>query len=107
MLKDRANEEYVQMDDMPWAKFPERLCAGELYWRLLHVSPEMGAWTAVFDCRAGSSFATHIHAGPCEYFLYKGRMDVRGKKDNGGETAKAPGMGLKPLAYFTNKPIFP
>jgi hypothetical protein len=28
---------------------------------LLHVSPEMGAWTAIFDCPAGSSLAPHIH----------------------------------------------
>jgi len=107
MLKNRATEEYVQMEDMEWAKFPEGLAGGDIYWRLLHVSPEMGSWTAVFDCRAGSSFATHIHAGPGEYFLYEGKMDVRGGVDNGGDTAIAPGYGFEASGVLHEKTYFP
>jgi hypothetical protein len=55
----------------------------------------MGAWTAIFDCPAGSSFAPHIHIGPGEYFLTKGKMDVRGGKAAGGTTAIAPGYGYE------------
>ncbi|MYK84703.1 MAG: acetylacetone-cleaving protein, partial [Gammaproteobacteria bacterium] len=73
-----AMEDYVQMDAVDWAPFPEALCNGAIRWKLLHVSPESGAWTAIFDCPAGSSFAKHIHMGPGEYFLTKGRMHVRG-----------------------------
>ena len=75
--------------------FPDALSAGGITWKLLHVSPEAGTWTAVFDCPAGSSFNAHIHTGPGEYLLYKGRMDVRGGAANGGDTAVAPGYGLE------------
>ena len=38
--------------------FPEGLCEGPIRWKLLNVSPEMGSWAAIFDCPAGTSFAT-------------------------------------------------
>ena len=92
-MKSHTPEEYVQMDEIPYVPFPEGLASGGIRWKLLHVSPEMGAWTAYFDCSKGSSFAPHIHVGPGEYFLTKGRMAVRGGKDAGGATAVAPGYG--------------
>lgn len=92
---DNAMQDYVQMDAVDWAPFPEGLCSGPIRWKLLHVSPEMGAWTAIFDCPAGSSFGKHIHMGPGEYFLTKGRMHVRGGSVEGGATAVAPGYGYE------------
>jgi hypothetical protein len=67
----------------------------------------MGAWTAYFDCPKGSSFAPHIHVGPGEYFLTKGRMDVRGGKDAGGATAVAPGYGYESCNARHDKTYFP
>ncbi|MCP5180155.1 MAG: acetylacetone-cleaving protein [Pseudomonadales bacterium] len=87
--------DYVQMDDVDWAPFPPALCNGAIRWKLLHVSPESGAWTALFDCPAGSSFARHVHMGPGEYFLTRGRMLVRGGADIGGATAIAPAYGYE------------
>ena len=87
--------DYVQMDDVGWVPFPPGLCEGPIRWKLLHVSPEAGAWTAIFDCPSGTSFAKHIHMGPGEYFLTKGRMNVRGGSVVGGATAVAPGYGYE------------
>ena len=56
-MKAKIKEEYVQMDALAWKPFPEAFSTGGIRWKLLHVSPEMGAWTAIFDCPAGSSFA--------------------------------------------------
>ena len=92
---ERASGDYVQMDEVDWMQFPEGLCKGDIKWKLLHVSPEAGAWTAIFDCKSGSSFAKHVHMGPGEYFLTKGRMHVRGGDAGGGETAIAPGYGYE------------
>jgi hypothetical protein len=94
-VKDKVAELYVQFDELDWKPFPENLGEGGITWKLLNVSPEMGAWTAIFNCPAGSSFAPHIHMGPGEYFLTKGRMDQRGGKDAGGDTAVAPGYGYE------------
>ncbi|WP_413205989.1 2,4'-dihydroxyacetophenone dioxygenase family protein [Rhodospirillum sp. A1_3_36] len=105
--KTMIPEEYVQIDQIPWAPFPEAFSEGGIRWKLLHVSPEMGAWTAIFDCPAGSSFAAHIHIGPGEYFLTRGRMDVRGGKEAGGDTAVAPGYGYESANARHDKTYFP
>ena len=107
-MKSRISEEYVQMDETEWQPFPDAFSAGGIRWKLLHVSPELGAWTAIFDCPSGSSFARHIHVGPGEYFLTKGRMDVRGGVEEGGDTAVAPGYGYESCNArhdMTNFPI--
>jgi len=97
---------YVQIEKLEWASFPEGLCEGPIKWKLLNVSPETGAWTAIFDCPAGSSFNRHVHIGPGEYFLTKGYMEVRGGDDDGGSTAIAPGYGYEPCNAQHDKTYF-
>lgn len=97
---------YVQIDDTPWMPFPEALSTGGIRWKLLNVSPEMGAWTAIYDCPKDSSFAAHVHIGPGEYFLTKGRMEVRGGVDDGGDTATAPGYGYEPCQAYHEMTFF-
>lgn len=94
-MKQKIEGEYVHVDSVGWQPFPGEFSAGGIRWKLLHVSPEMGAWTAIFDCPKGSSFARHIHVGPGEYFLTKGKMEVRGGADDGGATAMAVGYGYE------------
>ena len=106
-MKAKVKEEYVQMDALAWKPFPEAFSTGGIRWKLLHVSPEMGAWTAIFDCPAGSFFAAHIHIGPGEYFLTKGKMDIRGGKAAGGNTAVAPGYGYESANARHDRTSFP
>ena len=106
-MKLQIAEEYVHIPDLDWIPFPEALSNGGIRWKLLHVQPGHGAWTAIFDCPKGSSFAPHIHAGPGEYLLTKGRMDVRGGKDNGGDTAVAPGYGFESSGARHDQTYFP
>ena len=94
-MKQKIEGDYVHVDSVGWQPFPGEFSAGGIRWKLLHVSPEMGAWTAIFDCPKGSSFARHIHVGPGEYFLTKGKMEVRGGADDGGATAMAVGYGYE------------
>src|SRR2546422_6819857 len=77
-MKSRAVDEYVQVNNVDWQPFPGDFSGGGIRWKLLHVSPEAGAWTAIFDCPKGSSFASHVHRGPGEYLLTKGKMEVLG-----------------------------
>ena len=106
-MRSQSKEEYQQIDQMPWAPFPEALSKGGIRWKLLNVEPGHGAWTAYFDCPAGSSFNAHIHQGPGEYLLTKGRMDVRGGKAAGGDTAVAPGYGYESSGARHDKTEFP
>lgn len=93
--KTLIDGEYVQVSAVEWQPFPASLSDGGIRWKLLHVAPEMGAWTAIFDCPKGSSFARHIHIGPGEYYLTRGRMEVRGGEGEGGATAVAPAYGYE------------
>ncbi len=106
-MKAKSPEEYVQIDQGAWAPFPEAFSDGGISWKLLHVSPDAGTWTAVFECPAGSSFAAHFHTGPGEYFLYRGRMEVRGGVEQGGDTAVAPGYGYEASGARHDKTFFP
>ena len=66
----------------------------------------------IFDCPAGSSFNAHIHVGPGEYLLTKGRIDVRAGAEQGGDTVVAPACGYESAnarhdkTYFAVDPEF-
>lgn len=106
-MNDNATADYVQIDETPWMPFPAALSEGGIRWKLLHVSPEMGAWTAIYDCPAGSSFNRHVHLGPGEYLMTKGRMEVRGGSGKGGATARAQGYGYEACNARHDKTFFP
>lgn len=70
-------------------------------YKLLRVSEETGAWTVVFRCLAGSSFAPHFHHGAGEFYVIAGRMVYRA-----GE-AVAGDYGYEPLGVFHETTNFP
>ena len=105
--KDAVEGEFVHVDEVGWQVMPEPFAHGGICWKLLHVSPELGAWTAYYKCPAGSYFSAHIHIGPGEYLLTKGKMEVRGGSAKGGETAYALGYGFEPSSARHDKTYFP
>jgi acetylacetone-cleaving enzyme len=106
-MKPKVAGEYTHINKVTWQPFPGEFSAGGIKWKLLHVSPEVGAWTAIFECPQGSSFASHIHVGPGEYLLTKGKMEVRGGGDEGGDTAYALGYGYEACNARHDKTYFP
>lgn len=105
--KSDVEGEFIHIDAIDWQVMPEPFCINGIRYKLLHVSPELGAWTAIYDCPAGSYFNAHIHLGPGEYFLTKGRMEVRGGSVKGGATAYALGYGYEPANARHDKTYFP
>ena len=70
--------------------------------QVCEIKPGMSSytWTAIFECPAGSSFHAHIHTGPGEYLLYKGKMEVRGGGRRGRHYRDCPDhMGSSRLAH--------
>ena len=96
----------VQIDEVDWVDFPPGLSQGGIRWKLLNVAPEVGSWAAIYDCPKGSSFASHVHIGPGEYFLTKGHMEVRGGEDEGGVSVVAPAYGYEACQAFHGKTYF-
>lgn len=105
--KAAVEGEFIQVDQIGWQPMPEPFAHGGICWKLLHVSPELGSWTAYFKCPAGSHFSAHVHIGPGEYLLTKGKMEVRGGIEEGGETAYELGYGYEPSSARHDKTYFP
>ena len=105
--KGAVDGEFVQVDQIEWQPMPEPFAHGGIFWKLLHVSPELGSWTAYYKCPVGSYFSAHIHIGPGEYLLTKGKMEVRGGVELGGETAYGLGYGYEPSSARHDKTFFP
>lgn len=97
----------VELDSIEWAEFPTALSTGGIRWKLLNVAPELGSWAAIFECPAGSSFASHRHIGPGEYYITKGRMEIRGGAGSGGETVTAPAYGYEATSAYHGMTAFP
>jgi hypothetical protein len=57
-----------------------------------------------FEYPADSSFNAHFHTGPGEYLLYKGKMEVRGGSERGGDTAIAPGYESSGSRHVPHQP---
>src|SRR2546421_6212871 len=95
MLKPKLECEYVELNRVDWRPLPEGFIVGGGRRKLLHVSPELGSWTAMFDLPKGSSVASHIHVGPGEYLLTRGKVEVRGGDATGGVTSTAPSYGYE------------
>lgn len=95
MLKAKIECEYSELHPESWQPLPEVFGARGANWKLLHVSPESGSWTAAFFYPKGSSVPSHIHVGPGEYFMLRGKLEVRGGDMTGGVTATAPCYGYE------------
>jgi hypothetical protein len=93
---------YIDVNAMPWTPFSEGIQI-----KVLRVSSESGAWTALFQCAQGSGFARHRHLGPAEYLMISGKMEVRGGRENGGITAFAGDYGYEPLGVIHDWTSFP
>ena len=85
-MKSRMQGEFLQTDLIEWEDFPEEFQTGGVQWKLLHVSPEIGSWTVLLRCPAGSTFAPHVHHGPAEGYVFEGVI----QETTGGGTFTAP-----------------
>lgn len=89
MIRDNKADVFRPASKMDWLPmFPG------IAFKPLRVSDESGAWTVIFRCDKGSSFAPHYHLGPGEYYMVSGRMEYRV-----GE-AVAGDYGFEPVGAF-------
>ncbi len=103
---DRRNaglgEVYIDTKSRPWLNF-----SSGIDFKVLRTSQETGAWTVLFKCAAGSSFARHEHLAAGEYYMISGSMDIRGGAKRGGVTASAGDYGYEANGTFHDDTNFP
>ena len=79
---------YVSNEDLPWK------CLRDGYdFKLLRTCSTTGTWVVLFRSVAGGSVPHHKHISAAEYFVLKGKFEVRVGKENGGVTAVAGDYG--------------
>jgi hypothetical protein len=93
---------YVDTSGEPWINF-----SPGIDFKLLRASQETGAWTALFKCAAGSSFARHEHLAPGEYLMVSGKMELRGGVERGGVTARTGDYGFEANGAWHDETNFP
>jgi len=106
MLKPKIECDYSSLSSEEWKSLPEGFGSGGGRWKLLHVSPEAGAWTAAFFYSPGASVPSHVHVGPGEYFVVRGKLEVRGGEHDGGVTATAPCYGYEATGAVHEQTLF-
>ncbi len=106
MSKPKLDCETVPLNQHEWQPLPATFSAGGATWQLLHVSPEAGSWTAAFRYPKGSSVPSHVHVGPGEYFLMRGKLEVRGGDYGGGDTVTAPSYGYEATGARHHETLF-
>jgi hypothetical protein len=93
---------YVNTSSEPWINF-----SPGIDFKLLRTSQETGAWTVLFKCAAGSSFARHEHLAAGEYLLISGKMELRGGIERGGVTAFPGDYGFEANGTWHDETNFP
>ncbi|HLW70560.1 MAG TPA: cupin domain-containing protein [Candidatus Binataceae bacterium] len=58
--------------------------------RVLRISKETGAWSALIKAPAGQVNASHTHLGPADFFVLSGQIDYRGGSAKAGDYIYEP-----------------
>jgi anti-sigma factor ChrR (cupin superfamily) len=95
-------EIFVQTGSQPWLNF-----SPGIDFKVLRTSQETGAWSVLFKCAAGSSFARHEHLAAGEYLMISGTMELRGGEDHGGVTARPGDYGYEANGSIHDDTNFP
>jgi hypothetical protein len=97
-----ANDLHVPQGDLPWKVIEEGS-----YVKLLRTCSVTGAWVVMFRNDPGTSVTPHKHLGPAEYYVLRGKIEIRGGVENGGITANAGDYGYEPNGVIHEKTYFP
>ncbi|TVO64774.1 2,4'-dihydroxyacetophenone dioxygenase family protein [Denitromonas ohlonensis] len=93
---------HVAPTDLPWKVLREGY-----HFKLLRTCPVTGTWVALFRTVAGASVPSHKHIGAAEYFVLKGKIEIRGGAERGGITASAGDYGYEPNGIIHEQTYFP
>ncbi len=93
---------HVAQDSLPW-----KVLRDGYHFKLLRTCSVTGTWVALFRAEAGSLVPPHKHIGAAEYFVLKGKLEIRGGVEEGGVTALAGDYGYEPNGIVHEKTYFP
>ena len=102
MIPTEIGDFHVSSKDLPW-----KILRDGYDFKLLRICSVTGTWVTLFRTVAGASVPPHKHIGAAEYFVLKGKIEIRGGAENGGVTACAGDYGYEPNGIVHEKTYFP
>jgi quercetin dioxygenase-like cupin family protein len=85
MYFDPLDAALVRSDQQEWIDTG----AGNLF-KVLRVSKETGAWSALIKAAAGQVNQAHTHLGPADFYVLSGQIDYRGGSAKAGDYIYEP-----------------
>ena len=102
MTQPTIEDVHVAEDALPW-----KVLRDGYFFKLLRTCPVTGTWVLLIRCEAGAMVPPHKHIGAAEYFVLKGKIEIRGGVENGGVTAVAGDYGYEPNGIVHEQTCFP
>lgn len=102
MTIPEISDVHVAQQGLPWKVLREGY-----FFKLLRTCPVTGTWVLLIRAEAGAVVPPHKHIGAAEYFVLKGKIEIRGGVENGGVTALAGDYGYEPNGIVHEHTFFP
>ena len=102
MINKPIEELHVEQNKLPWKVLMEGM-----YFKLLRTCSVTGAYVLLMRHDPGTFVPSHKHFGSAEYYMLKGKTEVRGGVENGGVTASAGDYGYEPNGVIHEQTYFP
>ena len=91
----------VRADDLKWIETP-----GGNAVKVLRVSEETGAWTALFRAAKGTTNAPHIHLGPADFYVLSGVLEYRGGAAKAGDWIYEPNGAVHEATHHPEETVY-
>jgi anti-sigma factor ChrR (cupin superfamily) len=98
---DAAIAGLVRPDELPWIDTG----SGNAM-KVLRVSSETGAWTALIRARAGTTNARHRHLGPADFYVVSGSIEYRAGVARAGDWIYEPAGALHEATHHPEDTVY-
>lgn len=91
----------MRPDDIDWIETP-----GGNAVKVLRVSEETGAWSALFRAAKGTTNPPHIHLGPADFYMISGLMEFRGGVSQAGDWIYEPNGAKHDATHHPEETVY-
>lgn len=92
----------INPDEIEWFQPPGAGNALKVLW----VSEETGAWTALIGAKAGTTNPPHTHLGPADFYVISGSIEYRGGIAGAGSWVYEPAGAVHPATTHPEDTVY-
>jgi len=91
----------VRPEELDWVETP-----GGNAMKVLRVSEETGAWSALLRAAKGTTNASHIHLGPADFYMVSGVLEYRGGVARAGDWIYEPNGAVHEATHHPEETVY-